>query len=154
MADITTKGRNTPRRGPSLHTLSGYLKDGYQVAEGTLIALEVDGYVVSAGAGSAVTILGVFDLKSGEVLAQGLSPVGDGTSTQANRVDAMCGIFDFDNYATHPVVQASIGATGYAKDNHTISVNSGDGIAVGKITFLNGDGSVSIEVGLASTDVE
>jgi hypothetical protein len=153
MADLT-QGRSTPRRGPSLHSVSAYLEDGYQVAVGTIVALAADGYALSAGHAGAVTVAGVYDPQSGATLGQDLSVVGDGSTTQANRIDITCGIFDFDNYATHPVLMSSVGALGYAKDNHTISVNSGDGPVVGRITFLNGDGSVSIQVGLPGGNVD
>jgi len=139
--------RNTPRRGSSLHSVSVYVKDGYTIYEGSIVCLDgVDGYAVPGRTATGLVAVGVFAPKAGSVLHQGAisEAVADGNT----RISCDCGIFDFDNYGSDPVVQASIGATCYIYDDHTVCVTGSGKSAAGKVMFLNGDDSVSVLIGL------
>lgn len=150
-----TKPRNTPRRGPSLHSVSVYLKDGYSVFEGGVVCLDgVDGYAVPGAKRTGLIAAGIYAPKSGAVLNQGeaTESVADGST----RIDLDCGIFDLDNgSSTDACTIADVGALCYLLDDHTVSRLSTGASAAGRITQFNPDSNtVSVQVGLPGGNLD
>lgn len=148
--------RNTPRRGPSLHGVSVYLKDGYTVYEGGIVCIDgVDGYAVPGAARTGLITAGVFAPKSGAVLNQGAAALAGGGTDGSVRIDLDCGLFDFDNDSGGgKVAQANIGASCYLLDDHTVSMTGSGHSVAGQVMFVNGDGSVTVSIGLPQSNLD
>jgi len=149
-----TKPRNTPRRGPSLHSVSVFLKDGYSVFVGGLVALDgVDGYAVPGAKRTGLIAAGIYAPKSGSVLSGSASEaVADG----ATEIDLDCGLFDLDNGSSsdHCTI-ADVGALAYMLDDHTVSRLSSGASAAGRIVAVSADESaVTVQVGLPGGNLD
>lgn len=106
------------------HRIPVPIADNVHIYQGGMVQLDANGRAnPAAGTNTTNLIVGRAYEEYDNTVA--------GHSAGALTVEVEQGSFMFDINATHPPLQANVGAEVYASDDHTISINSGDGGPVG-----------------------
>lgn len=122
--------------GGTLVTRIGlFVEDNVHIYQGALVQVNASGYAVPAGVATAVDTTGYVTMgRAMEEVDNTLTGHTQGGKT----VQVDQGAFSWDNLAGDPVVQADVGRTCYAYDDHTVAhTNTGTKyVTAGKVLAL------------------